>query len=51
MIVKGKKYYYKNFRMEKSTAKKLNALKKKAGLKWDFIFREFIKLYNDKHVK
>ena len=47
MIIKGKEYYYKNFRISKKTEAKLKVLKKKSKKKWNEIFIEFITLYTE----
>jgi len=51
MIINGKYYYYKSFRMTKTTDKKLNVVKKKMGKKWNEVFIELIKAYNNLYKK
>ena len=47
MIIKGKEYNYKNFRLSKKTEAQLKIVKRKSGKKWNDVFIEFIKLYTE----
>ena len=51
MKVGKNKYWYKNFRMSKSTDKKLRAAKKKINKTWDGTFLELLEAYNQKNTE
>ena len=49
MFANGKYYFYKNFRMTKTTAKKLIVVKKNIKKTWNKTFLELIEAYNTLH--
>lgn len=46
--VAGRDYWYRNYRMKRSTDKKLNKIKKRVGKNWNGTFEEIIKEFNKK---